>query len=415
MSNHKEVSQMSRWLRGYLRLVVVALLVALVTSVAFLAGFAARAPLIPGPTTAAAGPASSSEARTFRIFWEAWRILEHDFYGDLPGAQEMPYSAIQGVIDDLGDKYTAFLEPEMAAIVREDMSGSFDGIGAIVNMNDDGQLEIVRPFEDRPAARAGLEAGDIVLAVGDTAIEKMSVFEAVALIRGPAGSVARLTIKRQGVEDPFIVEVVRQKIEMPVVESKMLDDDIAYLKLSEFNAQATSKLKADLRSLLAEEPKGLIFDLRDNPGGFLNVAVEIGSQFVSEGAILIEKLKDGQDRDYPAQSGGLATDIPLAVLVNGASASASEIAAGAIQDTDRGILIGEQTLGKGSVQLSHYLSDGSELRVTIARWFTPNGRAIHEEGLTPDIQVDMTEEDIKAGRDPQLQRAIEYLQGLTRE
>jgi carboxyl-terminal processing protease len=178
---------------------------------------------------------------------------------------------------------------------------------------------------------------------------------------------------------------------------------------------STSKLKADLRSLLAEEPKGLIFDLRDNPGGFLNVAVEIGSQFVSEGAILIEKLKDGQDRDYPAQSGGLATDIPLAVLVNGASASASEIVAGAIQDTDRGILIGEQTLGKGSVQLSHYLSDGSELRVTIARWFTPNGRAIHEEGLTPDIQVDMTEEDIKAGRDPQLQRAIEYLQGLTRE
>lgn len=401
---------MSRWLHGCLRLIVVALLVALVTSVAFLAGFAARGSLVPALTTAAAGPASSEE-RAFRIFWEAWHILEHDFYGDLPDAQEMPYSAIRGVIDDLDDEYTTFLDPEMASIVREDMSGAFDGIGAVVNMNDDGQLEIVRAFEDKPAARAGLEPGDIVLAVGDTAIEKMSVFEAVALIRGPAGSVARLTIKRPGVEDPFIVEVVRQKIEMPVVESRMLDDDIAYLKLSEFNAQATSKLKADLRSLLAEEPKGLIFDLRDNPGGFLDVAVEIGSQFVSEGTILVEKLKDGQARDYPAQSGGLATDIPLAVLVNGASASASEIVAGAIQDTDRGILIGEQTLGKGSVQLSHYLSDGSELRVTIARWFTPNGRAIHEEGLAPDIQVDMTEEDIKAGRDPQLQRAIEYLRG----
>jgi carboxyl-terminal processing protease len=244
----------------------------------------------------------------------------------------------------------------------------------------------------------------------------MSVFEAVALIRGPAGSVARLTVRRQGIEEPFVVEVVRQRIEMRVVESEILDDDIAYLKLTEFNAQATSKLKAGLQSLLAQEPSGLIFDLRDNPGGYLNVSVEIGSQFVGEGPILIERLKDDQERDYPAQGGGLATDgLPLVVLVNGGTASASEIVAGAIQDAGRGILIGEQTLGKGSVQLSHYLSDGSELRVTYARWFTPNGRAIHEEGLAPDIQVDRTEEDVEAGRDPQLQRAIEYLRGLTGE
>lgn len=405
---------MSRLLHGCLRLTIVALLVALVTSVAFLAGFAARASFAPEPTTVAVEPARSEE-EAFRVFWEAWHILERDFYGGLPDTQEMTYSAIRGVIDDLDDKYTAFLDPEMAAIIREDMSGSFEGIGAMVDMNDDGQLEIVRTFGGKPAARAGLKPGDIVLAVGNTTVEKMTIFEAVALIRGPAGSVARLTIKRQGIAEPFVVEVVREKIEMPVVESKMLDDGVAYLKLSEFNAQAASKLKADLQSLLAEEPRGLILDLRDNPGGFLNVSVEIGSQFVSEGSILVERLKDGQHRDYPAQSGGLATDIPLVVLVNGGTASASEIVAGAIQDAGRGILIGEQTLGKGSVQLSHYLSDGSELRVTIARWFTPQGRAIHEEGLAPDVQVDMTEEDIEAGRDPQLQRAIEYLQGLTDE
>lgn len=405
---------MSRLLRACLRLTIVALLVALVTSVAFLAGFAARASFAPEPATAVVEPAHSEE-EAFRVFWEAWHILERDFYGGLPDAQEMTYSAIRGVIDDLDDKYTAFLEPELAAVVREDMSGSFEGIGAVVNMTDDGQLEIIRTFEGKPAAQAGLRSGDIVLAVGDTAIEEMSVFEAVALIRGPAGSVARLTIKRQGVEEPFVVEVVREKIEMTVVESKMLDDGIAYLKLAEFSAQAASKLKAGLQSLLAEEPRGLILDLRDNPGGFLNVSVEIGSQFVGEGSILVEKLKDDQHRDYPAQSGGLATDIPLVVLVNGGTASASEIVAGAIQDAGRGTLIGEQTLGKGSVQLSHYLSDGSELRVTIARWFTPNGRAIHEEGLTPDVQVAMTEEDIEAGRDPQLQRAIEYLRGLLDE
>jgi len=359
-------------------------------------------------------PASSEEG-AFRVFWEAWHILEHDFYGDLPDAQEMTYSAIRGVVDGLDDKYTAFLEPRIASIIREDMSGAFDGIGAVVNMNKDGKLEIVQTLEGKPAARAGLRPGDIVLAVDDTVIEKMTVFDAVALIRGPAGSIARLTIKRQGLEESFVVEIVRQRIEIPIVESRMLDDDIAYLKLFEFSAEATSKLRTDLQSLLAEEPRGLIFDLRNNPGGLLDVAIEVGSQFVGEGSILVEKLKDGQDRDYPARRGGLATDIPLVVLVNGGTASASEIVAGAIQDTSRGILIGEKTFGKGSVQVSHNLSDSSELRVTSAYWFTPKGRAIHEEGLTPDIQVDITEEDIEADRDPQLQRAIEYLRGLIDE
>jgi carboxyl-terminal processing protease len=406
---------MSKLLHGCLRLTVVALLVALITSVAFLAGFVARASLSPTPTTAIAVGPDSSEEEAFRIFWEAWDILKHDFYGDLPDAQEMAYSAIRGVIDGLNDKYTAFLDPKMASIIREDMSGAFDGIGAVVDMNDEGKLVIIQTFDGKPAAQAGLKPGDIVLAVDDKVIEKMSVFEAVGLIRGPAGSVARLAIQRQGVEAPFVVEVVRQRIEVPVVESKMLDDDIAYLKLSEFNSQATSELKASLRSLLAEEPRALVLDLRNNPGGFLDVAVEVGSQFVSEGSILVETSKDGQSRDYPVQKGGLATDIPLAVLVNGGTASAAEIVAGAIQDASRGLLIGEKTFGKGSVQLSHQLSDNSELRVTYAHWLTPSGRDIHDVGLAPDIQVDITEEDIKTGRDPQLERAIEYLRGLTGE
>jgi carboxyl-terminal processing protease len=409
---------MPKLLRGCLKLTVVALLVALTTSIAFLAGFVARASLVPEPTVVAVEPSvepGSSEEEAFRIFWEAWDILEREFYGDLPDVQEMAYSAIRGVIDGLGDEYTAFLDPKVASIIREDMSGAFDGIGAVVDMNDEGKLMIVQTFDAKPAARAGLKPGDIVLAVDDTVIEKMSVFEAVALIRGPAGSIVRLTIERQGLEDPFVVEVVRQRIEVPVVELRMLDDDIAYLRLFEFNSQAASELKAGLQSLLAEEPRGLILDLRNNPGGFLDVAVEVGSQFVSDGSILVETFKDGRDRDYPAQKGGLATDIPLVVLVNGGTASASEIVAGAIQDTGRGILIGEDTLGKGSVQLSHQLSDNSELRVTYAYWLTPSGRAIHGKGLTPGIQVEITQEDIEAARDPQLQRAVEYLRELTGE
>lgn len=407
---------MGKLLRGCLRLTIVALLVAFLTSFAFLAGFVARASLSPSPTIVLTQvEPTSDEKEAFRIFWEAWSILKREFYGEVPDAQEMTYSAIQGVVDSLGDKYTAFLEPEIAAIVREDMSGSFEGIGAVVNMNDDGQLEIVRTFKNRPADRAGLEPGDIVLAVDDTPIKEMSIFEAVALIRGPAGTVVRLTISREGLPEPFVVEIIRERIEMLVVESRMLSDDIAYLKLTSFTSQATSQLKAELRILMAERPKGLIFDLRDNPGGFLNEAVEIASQFVDEGLILVERLKDGQEREYPAHRGGLATDIPMVVLVNGGTASASEIVAGAIQDAGRGILIGEQTLGKGSVQLSYYLSDGSELRVTSAHWFTPKGRAIHEEGLTPDIQVEVAKEDLEMDRDPQLERAIEYLQGPTDE
>lgn len=406
---------MSKLLHGCLRLTVVALLVALITSVAFLAGFVARASLSPTPTTAITVGPDSSEEEAFRVFWEAWNILKRDFYGDLPDAQGMAYSAICGVIDDLDDKYTAFLDPKMASIIREDMSGAFYGIGTVVDMNDEDKLVIVQTFDGKPAAQAGLKPGDIVLAVDDKVIEKLSVFEAVGLLRGPAGSVAHLTIQRQGLEAPFVVEVVRQRIEVPVVESRMLDNDIAYLKLSEFNSQATSELKAGLQSLLAEGPRALILDLRGNPGGFLGVAVEVGSQFVSEESILVETFKDGQSRDYPAQRGGLATDLPLAVLVNGGTASAAEIVAGAIQDTSRGLLIGEKTFGKGSVQLSHQLSDNSELRVTYAHWLTPSGRDIHDVGLAPGIQVNITEEDIEAGRDPQLERAIEYLRGLTGE
>ena len=404
---------MGKWLRGCLRLTIVALLVAFLTSVAFWAGFAARAAVSPSLTEMVSRNApTSEEEEVFRIFWEAWGILKRDFYGEVPDAQEMTYSAIQGVIDSLDDQYTAFLEPEVAAIVREDMSGSFEGIGAVVNMTEEGRLEIVRTFKDKPADRAGLRSGDIVLAVDGTSIEDMSIFEAIALIRGPAGTTVRLTISREGVPEPFVVEVVRERIEMPVVESRMLEYDIAYLRLTSFTAQAANQLEAELRTLMAEKPKGLVFDLRDNPGGFLNEAVDIASQFVGEGNILIERMKGGREREYPARKGGLATDIPMVVLVNGGTASASEIVAGAIQDAGRGILIGEQTLGKGSVQLSYYLSDSSELRVTSAHWLTPKGRAIHEVGLAPDIQVEMTEEDLETGRDPQLDRAIEYLRGV---
>ena len=393
--------------QGLCKMFVMMVLSIVIVSVAFLSGFGAGftlAPARPAPVVAA-----GEEPPEFAVFWEAWHLIENEFYGELPTMQEVTYGAIRGVLVAIGDDGTSFIDPERAAIMREDITGGFEGIGAVVNMLPNGRLIIVEPLPGRPAAQAGIQRGDLVLQVDDTPIQNMTLIEAVSLIRGPAGSTVRLTILRKGVKEPFEVTIVRARIEVEVVESRMLDDDIAYVKLTEFNAKATKELEEALQELMAQEPRGLIFDLRSNPGGFLQTSVEVASQFLDEGLVLTEKGRGGLEKEYPVESGGLATEVPLVVLINMGSASASEIVAGAIQDSGRGILVGERTFGKGSVQLPHTLSDGSELRVTIARWFTPKGDEIQGIGIIPDIEMEMTLEDLEAGQDPQLDRAVEYL------
>ena len=397
----------SKIVQGLFKIFVMMVLAIIVVSAAFLSGFGAGfslAPARPSPVAAA-----GEEPSEFAVFWEAWHLIESEFYGELPTMQEVTYGAIRGVLVAVGDDGTSFIDPERAAVMREDITGGFEGIGAVVNMLPNGRLTIVEPLPGRPAAQAGLQQGDLVLQVDDTPIQNMTLIEAVSLIRGPAGSTVRLTILRKGVKEPFEVAIVRARIEIEVVESRMLDGDIAYVRLAEFNAKATKELQEALRELLAQEPAGLIFDLRSNPGGYLQTSVEVTSQFLDEGLALTEKGRGDLDREYRVESGGLATEVPLVVLVNAGSASASEIVAGAIQDSGRGILVGERTFGKGSVQLPHTLSDGSELRITIARWFTPKGREIQGIGIIPDIEVEMTLEDLEAGHDLQLERAVEYL------
>jgi carboxyl-terminal processing protease len=389
------------------KILVMMVLAIIIVSVAFLSGFGAGFSL--APTRPSPAIAAGEEPPEFAVFWEAWHIIEREFYGELPTMQEVTYGAIRGVLLAIGDDGTSFVDPERAAIMREDITGGFEGIGAVVNMLPNGRLVIVEPLPGRPAAQAGIQQGDLVLQVDDTPIQNMTLMEAVSLIRGPAGTTVRLTILRKGVKEPFEVSIVRERIELEVVESRMLDDNIAYVKLTEFNAKATKELKETLRELIAQEPQGLIFDLRSNPGGYLQTSVEVASQFLDEGWVLIERGKGDLEREYSVESGGLATEVSLVVLVNASSASASEIVAGAIQDSGRGILVGERTFGKGSVQLPHTLSDGSELRVTIARWFTPKDREIQGIGILPDIEIEMTPEDLEAGRDPQLERAVEYL------
>ncbi|MGD9144496.1 MAG: S41 family peptidase [Anaerolineae bacterium] len=361
---------------------------------------------VPVPTIAI--PAETGES--FDLFWEAWELIQNDYYGDLPTEEEITYGAIRGAINTLDDPFTAFIEPETAAINREDDGGSFEGIGAYVTM-EDGRLTIVNTFREQPAERAGLRRGDIVTQVDETPIENMSIYEAITLIRGPADTPVRLTILREG-EEPFEVEIIRARIDIPVVESEMKEGDIAYVQLLDFSTDASVKLSEATEALLEQNPKGLILDLRGNPGGWLHESILVAGIFLpKDELVLVERLKDGSEREFETSERPIAPDIPMVVLVDGGSASASEIVAGALQDQERAVLIGEKTFGKGSVQLPHELSNGAELRVTIARWFTPNDRAIHGEGLEPDISVELTLEDIEAELDPQLERAIEYLRG----
>lgn len=371
----------------------------------------AEATPTPIKTKAAAAGASVAEAAPLdlALFNEAWQLLEEQFYGDLPQGEEITYAAIRGVLDSLGDEHTTFLTPQQAEMANSDMQGQFEGIGARVAIAEGGGVEIKYLFDQQPAQKSGLLIGDVIVKVDGVDVTRMDLNDAIALIRGPRGTQVVLTIERKN-QPTFDVIITRARIEIPVVESKTLaDGKVEYIALGEFSSVAPRRLAEALETAVNRKPQGIILDLRGNPGGLLDAAVRIGSYFVPDGNILIERFKDRPEQDYPRQGRYLLGDIPLVVLVDAGSASASEIVAGAIQDAGSGTLIGEKTYGKGSVQLPNSLSDGSQLRVTIARWFTPNDREIHQTGLIPDIEVPITEEDIKAERDPQLDRAVEYL------
>jgi carboxyl-terminal processing protease len=366
-------------------------------------------PATPLPSSSYQAAESNGGPLDTKLFGEAWGLLEKQFYGDLPEGRQITYDAIRGVVDRLGDPHTAFVDPEEAALLQADIDGHFEGIGARVDLAEEGGVEIKYLFADQPAEKAGLMVGDVILAVNGKNVTKLGLTEAITLIRGPRGSTVLLNIRR-GEQTPLDIAVVRDRIEIPVVESSWLAGDrVAHITLSEFSNVAPERLAEAIKEALDKKPVGLILDLRGNPGGLLESAVSIGSYFVKEGAIVIERMEDDSQRVYDRRGEYLLGDTPLVVLVDAGSASASEIVAGAIQDAGTGKLIGEKTFGKGSVQLPNTLSDGSQLRVTIAHWFTPKDRAIDGIGLEPDISIPLTGEDLIAKRDPQLDRAAEYL------
>ncbi|UCG23360.1 MAG: S41 family peptidase, partial [Chloroflexota bacterium] len=322
--------------------------------------------------------------------------------------EEVTYGAIAGSLELLDDTYTRFVTPDMAAHMREQLNGSFEGIGAFVDLDPDGYLVIVRPIEDQPADRAGLLSGDLITHVNGESVLGRSLDEITAEIKGPEGTQVTLTIVRESLDEPFDLTVTRERIEIPIVSGEMLEDNIAYARLTGFSGNAAEQLESELRELLDQEPQALIFDLRDNPGGFLSQSVQVADLFLNDGVVLYERDSRELEEVFESEDGDLAEEIELVVLVNAGSASASEIVAGAVKDRGRGTLVGDTTFGKGSVQQTHTLSDGSELRVTIARWYTPNDRSISVEGVEPDVHVE-TPEEFGGDADTQLQRAIRLI------
>lgn len=353
----------------------------------------------------------------FEPFWEAWNIIQEQYVDQPLDDEELMQGALQGMLESLGDEHTSYMDPDQYTQANIPLEGEYEGIGAWVDPDAE-FLTIVSPMPGSPAEEAGLEPGDQIIAVDG---EDMSGIDGNLVIRrvlGPAGSPVELTIRREGEVDPFTVEITRAKITIPSVDYRMLEEEnLAYIQLMTFGETTTADLRGAIQDLLAENPDGMILDLRNNGGGFLNTAIDVASEFISEGVVMYEQFGDGSRDTFYANSNGLATEIPLVVLVNEGTASASEIVAGAIQDYERGEVVGVTTFGKGSVQAWVPLSnEQGALRVTIARWLTPNERQIHQVGLEPDYVVelpeiaeDATQEEIDALEDVQLNKAIELL------
>jgi carboxyl-terminal processing protease len=355
-------------------------------------------------------PTAGAEEQ-FSIYWEVWNRVEEQFYGGIPGEANTAYGAIRGSLAVLDDPYTIFLEPEPAAKEKAQLEGQFGGIGAYVQQNEAGEI-MLDPMPDQPAELAGLQRDDVLVKVGDTEIlPEMTVDDAVNMIRGEVGTDVVLTVRRAESDELIELTITRAIIETPSATWRILEEapTVGYIRLTSFTERSNNEMERAFTELQDDGAEAIIFDLRHNGGGLLDAAVDIASQFLEDGVVVREDRQNEGDREYKVRSGGMVTDLPLVLLVDGGTASASEIVAGALQDYDRATLIGEKTFGKGSVQLIYELSDKSRLHVTVAKWFTPDGNVIDGTGLVPDIEVLISEDDRNEQRDPQLERAIDYL------
>jgi len=345
----------------------------------------------------------------FNLFWNVWDTLKKEYVDkDKLDDKKMFYGALKGLVDSAGDPYTVFMEPKIAKEFSDDLAGTFEGIGAEIGKRDN-IITIVAPLADMPAEKAGLQAGDQIYAINGESTAGLSTDEAVNKIRGPKGTEVTLTIFRKSFDKTKDFKITRETIIVKSVKTKMGDDKIFIITISNFNDDTSELFKKAAAEALEKNPKGIILDLRNNPGGYLETAIDVASEWISEGIIVTEQFSPEKKNEYSHRGLARLKDFPTVVLVNQGSASASEIVSGALKDDGKATIVGMKTFGKGSVQTLEDMADGSSIKITVAKWLTPKGYNINHEGITPDVEIDLTLEDYDKNLDPQMDKAAEIL------
>jgi len=349
------------------------------------------------------------------VLWEVWDALEEKYIGELE-YQKMLYGAAKGLAESLNDPYTVFYTPQESKMFLEDISGSFEGVGMEIGIRD-GQLTVIAPLEGTPAKRAGILPGDKIVKIEDVYTRDITIYEAVKMIRGEKGTTVRLTIFREGWNEPKEIEITRDVINIPSVKVEILNDNIAHLTIYQFNENTTFQFIKAAQVIERSNAKKIILDLRNNPGGLLDKVQEIAGWFLEKGKVVaIARYADGKEEIYKTKGPATFLNYPLAILINQGTASGAEILAAALREQRDDVkLIGEKSFGKGSVQetvnIGRIKIEGL-LKVTTAHWFTPKGRLIDKKGLEPDIKVELTQEEFEQGKDPQFEKAKEILRSF---
>ena len=345
----------------------------------------------------------------FRLFWDVWNLIKNKYYDKNIPETKLFYGALSGLVAALEDSHSVFLTPQNTDFFKEELEGNFEGVGAEIGIRNN-ILTVIAPLPDTPAFKAGLKPKDMILEIDGQTTEGMGVDEAVSLIRGPQGTAVTLLVYREGQSSSKEISITREAINIKSVEWEIRSDNIAYLKIRQFNEMTMPLFNDAVLDILSRpDIRGIILDLRYNPGGYLQTAIDVSGEWINGKLVVSEKLRDGSEILHNSTKKARLDAYQTVVLVNAGSASASEIVAGALQDWGEGVIVGEKTFGKGSIQDLNNLSDGSSVKLTVAKWFTPQGRSIDDEGIEPDVAVEMIEANYDQFRDPQLDKAVEII------
>ncbi len=370
--------------------------------------------MAPGITNASEGQPAGAD---FATFWKTWNIINEKFVPPVSTttkavtSQDKVYGAIQGLTSSLGDPYTVFFPPVENSLFQADIKGNFEGVGMEI-VAKDGALTVISPLKGSPSEKAGMLAGDIIVKIDGKSTANITTEDAVQLIRGKKGTPVVFNVYRKGAKDTVDVTVIRDVINIPVISTKDLGNGVYKIDLYSFTENSADLFRGALRSFVESKNSKLIIDLRGNPGGYLDSAIDMASWFLPSGKVVVRESfgEEKEEKVFRSKGYNVFTDkLKMVILTDGGSASASEILAGALHEHGRATLIGEKTFGKGSVQELVNITDKTSLKVTIAHWLTPDGNFITGKGISPDIEVTRTRENVEAGKDPQLDRAIEFL------